>query len=141
MNKNNSIWGTIVVKSNLFVRFLEEMLAWKNHFNFVWPLEATLYLDEDRRKSLEQLCVNLLSWLDLNSKKIFLTFFIFETWWILGISFKIVVYPEKLCAWTKTGHHHATATFEFQNWADDKQSKAWNSDSKYRQMALVGFDT
>ena len=27
------------------------------------------------------------------------------------------------------------------NWADDKQSKAWNSDSKYRQMALVGFDT
>ena len=27
------------------------------------------------------------------------------------------------------------------NWADDKQSKARNSDSKYRQMALVGFDT
>ena len=27
------------------------------------------------------------------------------------------------------------------NWADDKQSKAQNSDSKYRQMALVGFDT
>ena len=26
-------------------------------------------------------------------------------------------------------------------WADDKQSKAQNSDSKYRQMALVGFDT
>ena len=26
-------------------------------------------------------------------------------------------------------------------WADDKQSKARNSDSKYRQMALVGFDT
>ena len=29
----------------------------------------------------------------------------------------------------------------FWNWADDKQSKARNSDSKYRQMALVGFDT
>ena len=29
----------------------------------------------------------------------------------------------------------------FQYWADDKQSKARNSDSKYRQMALVGFDT
>ena len=29
----------------------------------------------------------------------------------------------------------------FSNWADDKQSKAQNSDSKYRQMALVGFDT
>ena len=27
------------------------------------------------------------------------------------------------------------------HWADDKQSKARNSDSKYRQMALVGFDT
>ena len=26
-------------------------------------------------------------------------------------------------------------------WADDKQSKAQNWDSKYRQMALVGFDT
>ena len=26
-------------------------------------------------------------------------------------------------------------------WADDKQSKARNSDGKYRQMALVGFDT
>ena len=26
-------------------------------------------------------------------------------------------------------------------WADDKQSKARNSDIKYRQMALVGFDT
>ena len=28
-----------------------------------------------------------------------------------------------------------------QYWADDKQSKARNSDGKYRQMALVGFDT
>ena len=27
------------------------------------------------------------------------------------------------------------------NWADDKQSKARNSDGKYRQMALVGFGT
>ena len=30
---------------------------------------------------------------------------------------------------------------ESNNWADDKQSKARNSDGKYRQMALVGFDT
>ena len=29
----------------------------------------------------------------------------------------------------------------FNHWADDKQSKARNLDSKYRQMALVGFDT
>ena len=34
MNENKPT----VVKSNLFVRFLEEMSAWKNHFNFVWPL-------------------------------------------------------------------------------------------------------
>ena len=27
------------------------------------------------------------------------------------------------------------------HWADDKQSKARNLDGKYRQMALVGFDT
>ena len=26
-------------------------------------------------------------------------------------------------------------------WADDKQSKAQNLDSKYRQIALIGFDT
>ena len=32
----------------------------------------------------------------------------------------------------RTSSHH---------WADDKQSKARNSDSKYRKMALVGFDT
>ena len=38
----------------------------------------------------------------------------------------------------------ARANFDsslFWNWADDKQSKARNSDGKYRQMALVGFDT
>ena len=28
----------IVVKLYFFVRFLEEMSAWKNHFDFVWPL-------------------------------------------------------------------------------------------------------
>ena len=27
-----------VVKLNFFVCFLEEMLAWKNYFEFVWPL-------------------------------------------------------------------------------------------------------
>ena len=37
-NKNKSTWGTIVVKSNSFVRFLEETSAWKYHFDFVWPL-------------------------------------------------------------------------------------------------------
>ena len=28
-----------VVKLKLFVCFLEEMSAWKNHFEFVWPLD------------------------------------------------------------------------------------------------------
>ena len=33
-----------VVKSNLFVRFLEETSSWKNHFEFVWPLKPYLQL-------------------------------------------------------------------------------------------------
>ena len=41
-NENKSTWGIIVVKSNSFVRFLEETSAWKNHFEFVWPLVSTL---------------------------------------------------------------------------------------------------
>ena len=36
-NKNRSTWGIIVVKLNSFVH-LEETSAWKNHFDFVWPL-------------------------------------------------------------------------------------------------------
>ena len=31
-NENKSFWGIIVVKSNSFVRFLEETLAWKKSF-------------------------------------------------------------------------------------------------------------
>ena len=41
-NENKSTWGTIIVKSNSFVHFLEETLAWKNHFNLVWPLDDCL---------------------------------------------------------------------------------------------------
>ena len=37
-NENKSNWDTIVVKLNSFVRFLEESSAWKNHYDFVWPL-------------------------------------------------------------------------------------------------------
>ena len=36
--KNRTKTSRQVVNSNLFVRFLEETLAWKNHFEFVWPL-------------------------------------------------------------------------------------------------------
>ena len=32
-----------VVKTNLFVCFLEETSAWKNYFEFVWPLPTNLY--------------------------------------------------------------------------------------------------
>ena len=31
-----------LVKSVLFVCFLEETLAWKNHFEFFWPLETNI---------------------------------------------------------------------------------------------------
>ena len=37
-NENKSNWDTIVVKLNSFVWFLEESSAWKNHYDFVWPL-------------------------------------------------------------------------------------------------------
>ena len=30
---------------------------------------------------------------------------------------------------------------KYHNWDKEQQSKAQNLDSKYRQMALVGFDT
>ena len=38
MNENKSIWGIIVVKSNSFVRFLEEIEIIKNPFEINWPL-------------------------------------------------------------------------------------------------------
>ena len=41
-NENKSNWGIIVVKSNSFVCFLEESLAWKNHYDFVWPLDSSI---------------------------------------------------------------------------------------------------
>ena len=37
-NENKSTWGIIVVKSNPFVRFLEEFTAWQFAFEFYWPL-------------------------------------------------------------------------------------------------------
>ena len=44
-NEKKSIWGIIVVKSNSFVRFLEEIDDPKNHFEINWPLQgATQYL-------------------------------------------------------------------------------------------------
>ena len=38
-NKNKLTWGIIVVKSNSFVRFLEEIKDTKNHYEIIWPLE------------------------------------------------------------------------------------------------------
>ena len=37
-NENKSTWGVIVVKSNSFVRFLEEIKDIKNLFEIIWPL-------------------------------------------------------------------------------------------------------
>ena len=37
-NENNSTWGIIVVNSNLFARFLEELKTPKRHFETDWPL-------------------------------------------------------------------------------------------------------
>ena len=37
-NENKSTWGIIVVKSNSFVRFLEEIEDIKTPFEINWPL-------------------------------------------------------------------------------------------------------
>ena len=37
-NENNLTWGIIVVKSNFFVRFLEEFKTQIRHFEINWPL-------------------------------------------------------------------------------------------------------
>ena len=37
-NENKSTWGIIVVKSNSFVHFLEEIEDIKNPFEIIWPL-------------------------------------------------------------------------------------------------------
>ena len=60
---------------------------------------------------------------------------------------EIFIYLLFLLEWNHptslSGHQNAfhAITKICNHWADDKQSKARNSDSKYRQMALVGFDT
>ena len=40
-NENKSTWGIIVVKSNSFVCFLEEIEDIKNPFEIIWPLELS----------------------------------------------------------------------------------------------------
>ena len=39
MNEKNSTLGTMVVKSNIFVRFLGELKIPKRHFEIDWPLQ------------------------------------------------------------------------------------------------------
>ena len=46
-NKNKSIWGIIVVKSNSFVRFLEEMEDIKTPFEINWPLDIVVKYIKD----------------------------------------------------------------------------------------------
>ena len=40
-----------VVKSNFFVNFLEETLAWKNHFEINWPLKVRQFQNEFMKSS------------------------------------------------------------------------------------------
>ena len=42
-SKNQMKTSRQVVNLNLFVRFLEERLVWKNHFEFVWPLTSSYF--------------------------------------------------------------------------------------------------
>ena len=39
-NKNNSTWGTIVVKSNFFIHFLGVLKIPRRHFEINWPLTS-----------------------------------------------------------------------------------------------------
>ena len=48
--ENKSTWGTTVLKLNLFI--LEETSAWKNQFDFVWPLVAIGFTIKYKRKLL-----------------------------------------------------------------------------------------
>ena len=40
-NENSSTWGIIEVRSNSFVHFLEEFMAWQFAFEFYWPVLIT----------------------------------------------------------------------------------------------------
>ena len=42
-NENKSTWGTIVVKLNYHVRFLEEIEDTKNPIEIIWPLIKVLF--------------------------------------------------------------------------------------------------
>ena len=46
-NENKSTWGIIVVKSNYFVCFLEELRIPKTSFEIKWPLRARPDLNEN----------------------------------------------------------------------------------------------
>ena len=43
-NKNKSTWGIILVKSNSFVHFFEEIEDTKNPFEIIWPLQISYYV-------------------------------------------------------------------------------------------------
>ena len=63
--ENKSTWDVIAVKSNLFIRFLEEFLPWKFAFEFYWPLVGncnSFYRTKSYRKmiSLDQQSASLL---------------------------------------------------------------------------------
>ena len=43
-NENNSTWGTIVVGSNFFLHFLEELKIPKRHFEINWHLAMSIWM-------------------------------------------------------------------------------------------------
>ena len=56
-NKNKSTWGIIVAKSNVFVRFLEELRITKSPFEINWPLPSSQSTLPLRDTSFWPLCL------------------------------------------------------------------------------------
>ena len=61
----------------------------------------------------------------------------FEAWRFEPLFQELAIIIKNNCYFLSIDKYFRTT----EHWADDKQSKARNSDGKYRQMALVGFDT
>ena len=54
-NENKSTWGIIVVKSNSFVHFFEEIDDPKNHFEINWPLGSHFFYIEYGMETINEI--------------------------------------------------------------------------------------
>ena len=63
-NENKSTWGIMIVKSNFFVRFLEEIKDTKNSFEIIWLLIITSFYQVYLKER------NSLAWLLLLTLKV-----------------------------------------------------------------------